>query len=112
MKINIFENTLRVTPFNENEPSVEITDEQYNQIINGDLIAENGKLVQNIAKTLRPRIIELKEQLKKYKEDVEQVELFGMQRDDYEQKKEMCKNIVLELRQLEAQLVDNSSEND
>lgn len=109
MKINIFENTLRVTPFNENEPSVEITDEQYNQIINGDLIAKNGKLVQNIAKTLRPRIAELKQQIAKYKEDIEQVELFGMQRDDYEQKKEMCKNIILELRQLEAQLRESNN---
>lgn len=45
-----------------------------------------------------------KHQLNKYKEDVEQVELFGMQRDDYEQKKELCKSIILELRQLEAQL--------
>lgn len=50
------------------------------------------------------RIFELKLDLAKYKEDVEQVELFGMQRDDYEQKKEMCKNIILQLRQLESQL--------
>lgn len=50
------------------------------------------------------RINELKHQILKYKEDVEQVELFGMQRDDYEEKKEMCKNIILELRELEAQL--------
>ena len=66
MKINIFENTLRVTPFDENEPSIEITDEQYNQIINGDLIARNGKLIQNIAKALRPRITELKEWFNTY----------------------------------------------
>ena len=109
MKINIFENTLRITPFNENEPSIEITDEQYNQIINGDLIARNGRLVQNIAKTLRPRIIELKQQIAKYKEDVEQVELFGMQRDDYEQKKELCKSIVLQLRELESQLRESNN---
>lgn len=50
------------------------------------------------------KICDLKEKLQKYKEDVEQVELFGMQRDDYEQKKELCKNIILELRELEAQL--------
>ena len=31
-----------------------------------------------------------------------------MQRDDYEQKKELCKNIILELRQLEAQLKENT----
>ena len=50
------------------------------------------------------RIQDLKLQIAKYKEDVEQVELFGMQRDDYEEKKEMCKNIILQLRELEAQL--------
>lgn len=62
--------------------------------------------------TLRSQITMKKQLLQKYKEDVEQVELFGMQREDYEEKKELCKKIVLELRQLEAQLVDNSSEND
>lgn len=45
-----------------------------------------------------------KQQLIKYKEDVEQVELFGMQREDYEQKKAQCVQIIQELRQLEAQL--------
>ena len=52
------------------------------------------------------RIFGLKLDLNNYKEDVEQVELFGMQRTDYEQKKEKCKNIILELRQLEAQIND------
>lgn len=47
------------------------------------------------------KIILLKEQLQKYKEDVEQVELFGMQRDDYEEKKSACATIILELRVLE-----------
>lgn len=55
------------------------------------------------------RINELKVVLQKYKEDVEQVELFGMQRDDYEQKKEKCKNIILELRQLEKQLKEQEN---
>ena len=54
------------------------------------------------------RIQDLKLQIAKYKEDVEQVELFGMHRDDYEQKKELCKSIILELRKLEAQLKDES----
>lgn len=53
---------------------------------------------------LRGKIQTLKYKLERYKEDVEQVELFGMQRVDYEEKKELCKNIILELRQLEAQL--------
>lgn len=46
-------------------------------------------------------IIELKERLQKYKEDVEQVELFGMQRDDYAEKKQLCASIILQLRELE-----------
>lgn len=50
------------------------------------------------------RIFTLKEDLKRYKEDVEQVELFGMEREDYEQKKVLCVQIIQELRQLEAQL--------
>ena len=43
-------------------------------------------------------------ELQKYKEDVEQVELFGMQRADYEEKKALCVQIIEELRVLEAQL--------
>ena len=54
-------------------------------------------------------ISQLKSKLKKFKEDVEQVELFGMEREDYEQKKEMCKNIVLQLRELESQLRESNN---
>jgi hypothetical protein len=42
--------------------------------------------------------------LEKYKEDVEQVELFGMERADYEEKKEACRQLILELRKLEKNL--------
>ena len=45
-----------------------------------------------------------KYKLNKYKEDVEQVELFGMQRADYEEKKALCVQIIQELRTLENQL--------
>ena len=58
------------------------------------------------AEATQKQIEQLKGQLQKYKEDVEQVELFGMQREDYEQKKELCKNIVLQSRELEAQIKD------
>ena len=37
----------------------------------------------------------------KYREDVEQVDLFGMQRDDYAEKKALCAQLVIELRELE-----------
>lgn len=50
------------------------------------------------------KILLLKEQLNKYKEDVEQVDLFGMTREDYEQKKQTCSNIILELRRLEGKV--------
>ncbi len=53
-------------------------------------------------------ISNLKSQLQKYKYDIEQVELFGMQRDDYEQKKELCRQIVLKLRQLETEIKDTN----
>ena len=52
---------------------------------------------------LESKIRNLKQQLKKYKEDVEQVELFGMERADYEEKKTQCVAIIEELRVLEAQ---------
>ena len=47
------------------------------------------------------KIMLLKRQLEKYKEDVEQVELFGMERADYEQKKQMCRDLIAQLRELE-----------
>lgn len=47
------------------------------------------------------RLYELKKLLKKYKEDVEQVELFGLERPDYAEKKKFCHDAVLELRELE-----------
>ena len=43
----------------------------------------------------------LKQLLERYKQDVEQVELFNMQRDDYAEKKQMCASIILQLRELE-----------
>lgn len=49
------------------------------------------------------QITALKAELQKCKEDVEQVVLFGMVRDDYEAKKTRCVEIILELRALEKQ---------
>lgn len=43
----------------------------------------------------------LKKELQKIKEDVEQVELFGMERTDFETKKQRCIEIILQLRGLE-----------
>lgn len=55
----------------------------------------------------RALIISLKAELAKYKEDVEQVELFGMERTDYEEKKKRCADIILELRILEKEVNTN-----
>ena len=53
---------------------------------------------------IQKQIFEIKQLLAKYKEDVEQVELFGMERTDYEEKKKACADMILELRELEKQL--------
>lgn len=53
---------------------------------------------------LQYEIAKRKLNLQKYKEDVEQVELFGMERADYEEKKAQCVQIIEELRALENQL--------
>lgn len=53
-----------------------------------------------MVKTIR----EKKALLNKHREDVEQVDLFGMVRDDYTEKKELCKKLVYELRELEKKL--------
>lgn len=54
-----------------------------------------------VVEKARIQISDKKAMLEKYKEDVEQVELFGMERDDYEEKKKVCVNLILELRSLE-----------
>lgn len=54
------------------------------------------------------KVNKLKIELNKYKEDVEQVELFDMERADYEQKKAQCVSIIQELRELEAQIKESN----
>lgn len=50
------------------------------------------------------QIWKLKDELQKCKEDVEQVELFGMSRSDYDYKKKRCVEIIKELRSLEKEV--------
>lgn len=71
----------------------------------------NGKLVEVIYDTEKYKLLEtqkeiyqLKDEIAKIKEDVEQVELFGMERSDYTQKKARCVEIIQRLRVLEARL--------
>lgn len=53
---------------------------------------------------IQAQIAEKKALLLKYREDVEQVDLFGMERADYEEKKAACRTLVEELRVLEKNL--------
>ena len=90
---------------------IKMSFEEFDKLIceqsNGkELVVENGKVVAKYhtpteEETTMQRIQELKTLLNKYKEDVEQVELFGMERTDYEEKKRLCAEMILELRELE-----------
>lgn len=54
----------------------------------------------------------LKQELIKIKEDVEQVELFDIERQDYKQKKARCQEIIARLHELEDRLRNLSKEGD
>ena len=71
--------------------------------IDGKVIAQkDSEKVQAITLArIQAQIAEKKALLLKYREDVEQVDLFGMEREDYEEKKAACRTLVEELRALE-----------
>ena len=71
--------------------------------IDGKVIAQkDSEKVQAITLArIQAQIAEKKALLLKYREDVEQVDLFGMERADYEEKKAACRTLVEELRALE-----------
>ena len=71
--------------------------------IDGKVIAQkDSEKVQAITLArIQAQIAEKKALLLKYREDVEQVDLFGMEREDYEEKKAACRTLVEELRTLE-----------
>ena len=80
---------------------------------NHTLYVENGKIVSKLDESkvarvarqaLLSQIATKKAMLVKYREDVEQVDLFGMERADYAEKKKLCKQLVEELRELEKKL--------
>lgn len=99
MKVKFLSNTSYQT-FPITEDMIDIDENVLNQIGQTKQF-KNGQIVDYVKIDNSTKILDLKQKLAKYKEDVEQVELFGMQRSDYEQKKQMCANIILELRQLE-----------
>ena len=78
----------------------QITEEEFNELSKPPELTEEQKAKIELAKTIR----EKKALLNKYREDVEQVDLFGMERADYEEKKALCKQLVFELREMEALL--------
>lgn len=84
-----------------NEPNViEITEQEFNELSKPkEPTAEQKALHEK-----RKLHDEKKVLLNKYREDVEQVDLFGMQRDDYEEKKVLCAQLVRELRKLEKEM--------
>ena len=71
--------------------------------IDGEVLAQkDSEKVQAITLArIQAQIAEKKALLLKYREDVEQVDLFGMKREDYEEKKAACRTLVEELRALE-----------
>lgn len=84
------------TPRN-NPEYIEITEQEFNELSKPPELTAEQKAKIELAKTIR----EKKALLNKYREDVEQVDLFGMVRNDYAEKKELCKQLVYELRELE-----------
>jgi hypothetical protein len=81
------------------ENYIQITEEEFNELSKPKVYesTEEQKAKIELAKTIR----EKQALLNKYREDVEQVDLFGMERKDYAEKKELCKQLVYELRELE-----------
>ncbi|MCH5315501.1 MAG: hypothetical protein J1E81_06275 [Eubacterium sp.] len=93
---------------------VEVSDEDYERLVNHELCWNNGELVPYYktqeeiteeqmflrVQETEMRIAELKAELAKIKEDIEQ-EAFGIVRDDYTEKKVRAAEIINELRVLE-----------
>jgi cupin superfamily acireductone dioxygenase involved in methionine salvage len=48
MKANIINNGLVFVPFDENLPYIEVSEEQYTKIENGELTFKNGVLIESI----------------------------------------------------------------
>lgn len=77
----------------------QITEAEYNELAKPKVYEPTEE--QKAAQAKQKLIAEKKALLNKYREDVEQVDLFGMERADYEEKKLACKTLVEELRVLE-----------
>lgn len=74
------------------------------KVINGKLSQEIYNKTEHDKNVVLSTILDLKQEISKIKEDVEQVELFGMERADYQEKKARCVEIIQRLRTLEKQI--------
>lgn len=83
-----------------NPDYIEITEQEYNELSKPKELTVEQKALRE----KRQIHAEKEALLKKYKYDVEQVDLFGMQRADYEEKKALCAQLVLELKALEKEM--------
>lgn len=81
------------------ENYIQITKEEFEELTKPKVYEPTEE--QKAAQAKQKLIAEKKALLNKYREDVEQVDLFGMERADYEEKKLACKTLVEELRVLE-----------
>lgn len=79
------------------ENYIQITKEEFEELTK----PKEPTAEQKAAQAKQKLIAEKKALLNKYREDVEQVDLFGMEREDYAEKKLACKTLVEELRVLE-----------
>ena len=108
-----------IEPYNfpiENEDLyIEVSEQAYNNILFAHVgmawRVVKGALKEEVydknayqMEQISEEICELRQEIIKAKEDVEQVELFGMERSDYTQKKARCVEIIQRLRVLEARL--------
>lgn len=102
-------------PIENDNRYIEVSDDIYENTLQCELGKSwrvvNGELKQDIydnivyqKEQVMREIASLKQELQYTKEDVEQITLFGMQRDDYEQKKARCVEIIERLRVLEKQI--------
>jgi len=103
-RLNIIDGKFRELPFDESKPYVEVTDEQYEKIIDGDLICVNGELVNN------PRIEEQINQLKANLQatDYQAIKFAEgeLSAEDYASMKEQRRQWRVQINQLEQQLED------
>lgn len=99
-------------PIQDENDFIEVGDGDYTQTLNVEFgkawRVVNGKLEQQIYNQEDysnwqkiSEIKAIKEELQKAKEDVEQVTLFDMERNDYDIKKQRCVELIELLRELE-----------